>query len=58
MISPQLLDVLACPVCGGDVEQRENALICRGCQREYEIKNNIPIMLTRHADTKNKQNHL
>ena len=45
MIDPELLDILACPDCKKDVELKENKIVCKGCGREYPIKDGIPIML-------------
>jgi uncharacterized protein len=46
-ISKELLDILACPKCKGDVTLNEvgNGLICDKCKLLYEIKDDIPIML-------------
>ena len=46
-ISAELLSILACPKCKGNVALNDDQtkLICQSCAREYEIKNGIPIML-------------
>ena len=52
-ISQELLEILACPDCKGDIEyDRENQkLICVGeCQRRYPIRNGIPVMLIDEAE--------
>ena len=49
MIDKKLLDVLACPACQGDVELKDNKIVCRKCQRKYPIKNGIPVMLVEEA---------
>ena len=50
-IDKELLDILACPKCKGDIyiNQKEDALICDACQLLYEIKDDIPIMLIDEA---------
>ncbi len=50
-IDKQLLDILACPKCKGDLELTESGdgLICRACRLKYEIKDDIPIMLIDEA---------
>lgn len=50
-ISKELLDILACPKCKGDIylNETENGLICDGCKLLYEIKDDIPIMLIDEA---------
>jgi uncharacterized protein YbaR (Trm112 family) len=50
-ISKELLDILACPKCKGDIELNatEDGLICHSCRLIYEIKDDIPIMLIEEA---------
>ena len=47
----ELLDILACPQCKGEIKLNEpgNGLICEPCQLMYEIKDDIPIMLIEKA---------
>ena len=51
-ISKDLLDILACPKCKGDVYLTENAdgLICDVCKLKYRIKDDIPVMLIDEAE--------
>ncbi len=46
-ISKELLDILACPKCKGDIYLNDTkaGLICDTCKLLYEIKDDIPIML-------------
>jgi uncharacterized protein YbaR (Trm112 family) len=50
-ISKELLNILACPKCRGDIHLNEegNGLICDRCKLLYEIKGDIPIMLIDEA---------
>jgi len=50
-ISKELLEVIACPKCRGEVELslKEDALICKRCRLVYEIREGIPIMLIDEA---------
>ena len=50
-ISKELLDILACPKCKGDIYLKDSndGLICDTCRLEYEIKDDIPIMLIEEA---------
>lgn len=50
-ISKELLDILACPKCKGDIHLNEaqDGLICDQCQLIYEIRDGIPIMLIDEA---------
>ena len=50
-ISKELLDILACPKCKGDVRLSEpqDGLICAHCKVMYPIKDDIPVMLIEEA---------
>ncbi len=47
MISPDLLDVLVCPVCRKPVALNADgkSLKCGQCRRVYPVQDDIPIML-------------
>jgi len=51
MIKKELLDVLACPKCKGDirVSKDEKYIVCDSCKLLYEIKEEIPVMLVDEA---------
>lgn len=50
-ISQELLDILACPKCKGDIylDQSGDGLICDACRLKYPIRDDIPIMLIDEA---------
>ena len=50
-ISKELLEILACPKCKGDLRltEKEDGLICDACRLLYEIRDDIPIMLIDEA---------
>ncbi|TFG92176.1 MAG: Trm112 family protein [Syntrophobacterales bacterium] len=50
-IKKELLDILACPQCKGDLRLNEEkaGLICDKCKLLYEIRDGIPIMLIDEA---------
>lgn len=50
-ISKDLLDILACPKCKGDIHlnQNQDGLVCEACRLMYPIKDDIPIMLIDEA---------
>jgi len=50
-VSQELLDILACPKCKGDIHLNEagGGLICEACKLLYEIRDDIPIMLIDEA---------
>jgi uncharacterized protein YbaR (Trm112 family) len=47
MLKKELLDILCCPKCKGDLNYRpeQNTLTCTQCGRVFEVNNDIPIML-------------
>ena len=51
VIKKELLDILACPKCKGDIHlnEKEEGLICDSCKLLYEIRDDIPIMLIDEA---------
>ena len=51
-ISKELLDILACPKCKGDItlNETQDGLICDRCKLLYEIRDGIPIMLIDEAE--------
>lgn len=50
-IDKELLDILACPKCKGDVVLTDSGdgLICNPCKLLYEIQDGIPVMLIDEA---------
>jgi uncharacterized protein YbaR (Trm112 family) len=50
-IRKELLEILACPLCKGEVKLTEdgNGLKCIKCHRVYPIRDDIPIMLVDEA---------
>ena len=50
-INPELLEILACPKCKGEIylNPSEDGLICDACKLLYEIRDDIPIMLIEEA---------
>ncbi len=51
MISEDLLKMLVCPKCKGDIklDRLKSGLVCNKCRLIYEIKNGIPIMIVEKA---------
>ena len=52
-VSQELLEILACPKCKGELElsPAQDALSCRACKLRYRIEDDIPIMLIDEATT-------
>jgi uncharacterized protein len=50
-VSKELLDILICPVCKGELDLKEDqsGLKCRECKRVYPIRDDLPIMLKDQA---------
>jgi uncharacterized protein YbaR (Trm112 family) len=51
-IAPDLLALLVCPKCKGELEYRtapQEALVCHACQLVYAVEDDIPIMLIDEA---------
>jgi hypothetical protein len=50
-IEKELLDILACPQCKGELKLTagEDGLVCAKCRLLYEIKDAIPVMIIDEA---------
>jgi uncharacterized protein YbaR (Trm112 family) len=50
-ISEELLEILACPKCKGEIHlsKTKDGLTCDHCRLLYEIRDGIPIMLIDEA---------
>jgi len=50
-LAPELLEILVCPRCKGDLEYRQDpeSLICHACRLVYAVEDGIPIMLIDEA---------
>lgn len=51
-LDAELLDILACPKCKGDIRLTEegDGLVCESCKLKYPIKDDIPVMLIDEAE--------
>lgn len=56
MLDKQLLEILACPKCKGDLEytvrpenDKDGQLVCHQCNLVYKVEDDIPIMLIDEA---------
>lgn len=56
-ISPDLLEILACPACKTKVELKADGsgLKCVECKRVYPIRDDIPVMLIDEATIEDEQ---
>lgn len=50
-LPPELLEILVCPRCKGDLEYRvePESLVCHACRLVYAVEDGIPIMLIDEA---------
>ena len=50
-VAPELLEILVCPKCKGDLEYRQEpeSLVCHTCRLAYPVEDGIPIMLIDEA---------
>jgi uncharacterized protein len=50
-ISPDLLTILVCPACKGDLVYDPSAatLSCNACRLRYRVEDDIPVMLVEEA---------
>ena len=50
-LAPDLLEILVCPKCKGDLEYRTQleSLACHRCRLVYTVEDGIPIMLIEEA---------
>jgi uncharacterized protein YbaR (Trm112 family) len=50
-LSEQLLAILVCPKCKGELEYRrdESRILCNRCRLSYPVRDDIPIMLIDEA---------
>ncbi len=56
-ISPELLEILACPACKAKVEMKADGsgLKCVECKRVYPIRDDIPVMLVDEATVEDEE---
>ena len=51
-LQKELLDILVCPKCKGDLEYRPGPpeeLVCKACRLRYAVDDGIPVMLIDEA---------
>src|SRR5665647_156354 len=53
MLSHELLQILACPVCKGELLQSSDgsSLHCKPCSKDYPIVEGVPMLLPTHTIT-------
>ena len=50
-LQKELLEILACPKCKGDIKlnEKEDGIVCERCRLLYPIRDGIPVMLIDEA---------
>jgi uncharacterized protein YbaR (Trm112 family) len=51
-IDPQLLSIIVCPACHGELRPAEagvEELVCQGCGNAYPVRDDIPVLLVDEA---------
>jgi uncharacterized protein YbaR (Trm112 family) len=53
MLKKELLEILACPKCKGELEYEpeRQRLTCPACRLRYRVEDDIPIMLIDEAES-------
>ena len=49
MIPRELMDILVCPACRGELREEGSELVCTQCGLRYPVRDGIPIMLVEEA---------
>jgi uncharacterized protein YbaR (Trm112 family) len=48
-VPKDLLKILACPKCKGEIEEKEKFIICYNCKLAYPVLDDVPDMLIEDA---------
>ena len=51
-VDKELLDILVCPSCRGEVgyREQEEVIVCTQCGLRYPVRDDIPVMLIEEAE--------
>jgi uncharacterized protein len=49
-LAPELLDLLCCPVCRGELVVEPEALRCDACRLRYTVRDGIPDLVADDAE--------
>ena len=52
MIDQELINILSCPTCKGDVVLAKGKIVCKKCGNKYPVKDGVPVMLIDEAEGK------
>lgn len=48
-LDPDLLAIIVCPACHGDLSVEGEELVCGGCGLAYPVREDIPVLLVDEA---------
>jgi len=48
-LSPELLELLACPLCRGALLETGDDLLCAACRLAFPVRDGIPVLLVDQA---------
>jgi uncharacterized protein len=48
-LTPEILAMLACPVCHGSLSADAGRIRCSECRRAYPVEDGIPVLLAERA---------
>lgn len=49
LIPAELMEILVCPACKGDLREDDDMLKCTKCGLRYPVRDGIPVMLVEEA---------
>ena len=49
-IGKEFLEMIVCPKCKGDLQEKDNRLLCAQCGVSYKIVDGIPVLLAEEAE--------
>lgn len=49
MVKKELLEILACPKCKGNINLKNMFIVCKKCELAYPILDDVPDMLIKDA---------
>jgi hypothetical protein len=51
MIDKELIDILCCPACKGDLTLIDKKIVCKKCKKKYPVKDGLPVILIDEAES-------
>lgn len=54
MIDREIVEILCCPACRGELKEEGDFLVCQSCGLKYPIEEGIPILIVEEAKRDDK----